>query len=217
MKMNKRKIELIIAFLIIIIVTISLFIIFKKDSQDFVYKGEKGEYKFDIQQIGTVTFYRPHVFVGGKEYIYAFRNKPQNLEELPLESGILNKLNRQGGLKELYITKDVNLSSQIEGNVNIVTAPMASILGKTDFGIYRIRVNSAYTSFHSGEPVAPTVDCSTVNYNGKVNKTVGVVYLKLGNDNKIYSEGDCIIIEGKDSDGLIKAGEKFAYHLIGVF
>ena len=215
--MDKRKIEVGIALLIIVAVIISFVFIIIKDKKNFVYTGKSGNYNFDVEQIGSVTFYRPHVFVNGKEYIYAFRNKPNDVKNIDLEDNLIDKLNRPEGLKDLYITKEVNLSENIEGSVNIVTAPMVSILGRSDFGIYKVRITSAYTSFHAGEPVAPIVDCSTVNYNKNINMSVGVVYLKLGNENKIYSDGDCIVIEGKDKDGLIKSGEKFAYSLIGVF
>ena len=214
---KKRKLEIIVAWLIILAVIVSFIVIKIKNSDTFTYESKKGIIKFDIQQIGSVTFFRPHVFYKGKEYIYAFRNKPQDLEDIPLEEGIANKLNRPEGLKDLYITKDVDLSGKIKGSVSIVVAPMISILGRSDFGIYKARVTSAYISHHAGEPVAPEVDCSTVNLNEKVNKTSAVILVKLGEQNRIYSEGDCVVIEGKNTDGLIKSGEKFGYHLIGVF
>lgn len=214
---NKRKFEVLVAWIIVLAVIVSFIILKVRTADTFTYEGKKGIFKFDIEQIGSVTFFRPHVLYKGKEYIYAFRNKPQDLEDISLEEGIANKLNRLGGLKDLYITKDVNLSSQIQGSVSIVVAPMISILGRSDFGIYKARVTSAYTSHHAGEPVAPIVDCTTVNLNEKVNKTSGVILVRLGEDNRIYSDGDCVIVEGKDTDGLIKSGEKFGYHLIGVF
>ncbi len=215
--MNRRKIELLIAWIVIFAVIISFFVIRARSSHSFTYQGKNAEYKFDVQQIGVVTFYRPHVVFNGKEYVYAFRNKPQDLKDISLEEGLENKLNRPKGLQDLYVTKDVNLTTLTSGSVSVIVAPMITILGKTDAGLYQIRVTSAYTSFHAGEPIAPVVDCSTVNLNAKVNKTIGVVLVKLGNENKVYSDGDCIVVEGKDTDGLVKSAEKFAYNLIGVF
>ena len=100
--------------------------------------------------------------------------------------------------------------------MSLVTAPMASVFGKNEYGLYKTNIRVAFTEFHGAQP-APVVDCSTVNLNGNVNRTIAVIYLKLGDENRIYSDGDCIIIEGKNTEGLIKSGEKFAYALLGVF
>ncbi len=213
---DKRKFEIWFAILIIFLVVVA-FLVIKVRDKTFTYKGKSGEYNFDIVQIGTVTFYKPHVFYESKEYVYAFRNKPQDLVGISLEENIASKLNRPKGLKDLYVTKDINLSSQIQNSVSIVVAPLLSILGRNEYGIYKTRITNAYTSYHAGDPVAPVVDCTTVNLNAKVNKTVGVISIRLGEENRVYSDGECIVIEGKDTDGLIKSGEKFAYHLIGVF
>ncbi|MEK7060956.1 MAG: hypothetical protein AAB931_00365, partial [Patescibacteria group bacterium] len=52
--------------------------------------------------------------------------------------------------------------------------------------------------------------CSTME-NSKVSNTGAVILLKLGEENKVYSEGECIVIEGKNTDGLIKSGEKLEF------
>ena len=63
----------------------------------------------------------------------------------------------------------------------------------------------------SKEIALPIITCNTVN------ETVSVIYLTLGTENKVYSEKDCIIVEGKDTEGLTLAANKFAYYLLGVF
>ena len=215
--MHKRKLELIIAGIVILVTVASIIFISAKNTREFVYEGEKGNIKFTTQQIGSVKFFMPHVFVDGREHIYNFRNKPHDLEDIPLEANLIYKLNRPGGIKDLFITKDINLSDQIGGKVSISIAPLLSILGRSDSGIYRVRITNTYTDHNPGDPIASVVDCSTVNLNTKINKTIAVIYLKLEDENRIYSDGDCIVIEGKNTDGLIKSGEKFAYHLIGIF
>ena len=210
------KIKKTIAWILIIVAIIALFMIYLKDRESFVYHGKNGDYKFDVEEVESIKIYRPHVFYEDKEYIYAFRNKPQKLESLEFEEGILENLNRPEGLEDVFITKNVNLSSLTNGSVSLVTAPMATILGRSESGLYKKSIRVAFTEFHGAQP-APVVDCSTVNLNQDINRTSAVILLKLGEENRVYSDGDCIIVEGKDTDGLIKSGEKFAYALIGVF
>lgn len=213
MKNLRKKLAWILIFLA---VGLSLFI-YIKGRGSFVYEGKNGNYKFDVTKIDTVVFYRPHIVYDGKEYVYAFRNKPSRLESLEMEDSILKYLDRPLGLKDVYITKDINLSTLTNGSVSLVTAPMATILGKSDAGLYKVGVRVAFTEYHAGQPTASLVDCSTVNLNSNVNKTSAVILIKLGEENRVYSDGECIVVEGKDTNGLIKAGEKFAYALIGVF
>src|SRR3989344_3892702 len=54
------------------------------------------------------------------------------------------------------------------------------------------------------------------NVYNKLNKDK-VIYVKIGQESKIYSQNGCIIIEGKGTEDLIRVSEKFAYHLLGVF
>lgn len=212
MKLEK-KIALVIVFFVIILFAVLHF----RNSGSFIYHGKNGDFKFDVSKIEKINIYSPHVNYNGKEYVYAFRNKPQKLESLEFDQKVIDNLNRPDGLVDVYITKDINLSELTNASVSLVTAPMASILGKADYGIYKKNVRVAFTQFHAGQPTAPAVDCSTVNLNGNVNRTSAVIFLKLGEQNRVYSDGECIVIEGKNTDGLIKAGEKFAYSLIGVF
>src|SRR3989344_8386169 len=143
-KMNKRKLELLIAWIVVLIVIVSLVFIIARNNREFVYSGKTGNIQFTSQQIGSVTFFMPHVFVNGQEYVYNFRNKPQDLDDILLEDNIIPKLNRPNGLKDLYITKDINLSNQMGGKVSISIAPLLSILGKGDAGLYKVRITNSY-------------------------------------------------------------------------
>src|SRR3989338_390124 len=211
--MNKKF----LAYVLILIAVVLIFLGYVKGRGSFVYEGKNGDYKFTVEKIEGFEIYRPHMVYEGNEYVYAFRNKPQKLENLYLEENILKHLNRPAGLEQVFITKDINLSELTNNSVSLVTAPMASILGKNDYSIYHVSIRVAFTQFHAGQPIASVVDCSTVNLNSNANQTSAVILLKLGNENRVYSDGECIVVEGKDTDGLIKAGEKFAYALIGVF
>src|SRR3989344_4438655 len=50
----------------------------------------------------------------------------------------------------------------------------------------------------------------------EANQEIKIIYLKLGNDTKAYTQGNCVIIEAKNSDDLIKASEKTVLNLLNV-
>ena len=89
---------------ILLVVLILFFVLYLMGRSSFTYEGKNGDYKFTVEKVESVIIYRPHVFYENKEYVYAFRNKPQRLEGISMEEDILNHLERPGGLKEVFIT-----------------------------------------------------------------------------------------------------------------
>jgi hypothetical protein len=44
-----------------------------------------------------------------------------------------------------------------------------------------------------------------------------VIFFELGNETKIYSNGDCVVLEAKNGEDLRKITTKLAYNLLGIF
>ncbi len=178
------------------------------DRAYYNYEGKGGDYQIGKSKVGNVVFYHISVFFEGKEYIYSFRNHPKDLEDVYLEPDLDNKLNRPGGIRTLYVINDPELVNMTNGRSVIATVAFQQILGG-EYGFYGLNVENAYTAFvNNGTEI---ITCDNVDDN------TAVIYVKIGEETKVYSEDDCIIVQGRGQDGIIRAGEKFAYYLIGLF
>ncbi len=172
------------------------------------YQGKNGEYKIGASEVGNITFYEINVFFDDINYIYSFRNHPKDLEDIYLEPNINLKLNRPKGTERVFVTRELDLGDRTSGKSVLAVAAFEQIL-TGDAAIYNVNVTNTYTSFV--RELYPVITCNNVT------DTRSVIYLKIGDENKIYSEGDCVVIQGRGADGLVMTSEKFAYHLLGVF
>ena len=172
------------------------------------WKGPGGIYKIDIQKQGSMTVYVTTVSIQGKQMSYPLRYSPVDLQNISLQMGVLTELLDKKGV---YVTKDVDLINKTNGDSTIAAIEFGEILGSGQFGLYQKAVKSTYTTeINSKEPM-PTITCSNVTNN------IAVIYMKIGEQNKIYLDKNCIILEATNSENLIKVGEKLAYKLLGVF
>ena len=209
--MTKKNSSLIIIVIIVVLILLGLgFYWFKfyLNNGYYNYKGLNGEFKITKSKVGEVNFYHTSVFVNEQEYIYSFRNHPQDLENIPLESGLISKLNRPKGVKGIYVTQDVDLANKTNSDSVLGINAFEQVL-TGDSSLYNLRVGNTYTTNFSKEYLPIT--CNNVSTN------FAVIYVKVGEESKIYSQGNCIVIEGRGVNGIVRAGEKFAYSLLGVF
>ncbi len=214
MKTKKTTIYVIIALIGLLIIGYSVFKIATQNS--FVYNGRSSQYKFTIEKAGSVIVYRPHVFINNQEYIYAFRNKPQQLEELKIE-GDLGPILKRPALTTVYVTRDLNVSALTGDSASIAVAPLDAILNKIrESSIYKLEFRREFTEKSLDNPGKIPVDCDTANKSIIKHKLL-VIYIRLAEENKIRIDDNCIIVEGKDADGMIKSAEKLGYYLLGVF
>ncbi|MBS3168145.1 hypothetical protein J4216_03415 [Candidatus Woesearchaeota archaeon] len=193
----------ILVFLGLIFYWVNIFVDYRYD-----YSGKNGDFDVSRSELSNIIFYHISVFYDDFNYVYSFRNHPKDLEELYLEEDIFLKLNRGNSTKILYVTTDKDISAMTSGRVLLATSAFEQVLGYSE-GIYRVNIVNTYTTNVSS--LVPPRTCDDVDENN------AVIYLKLGDENKVYSEGDCVIIQGYGADGLVKVSEKFAYHLLGVF
>ncbi|MEK6955558.1 MAG: hypothetical protein AABW52_02780 [Nanoarchaeota archaeon] len=207
----KKKIGyylLVLLLLFFIFLTITV-ISGKLLDKGYTYEGKKGDYRIDVSKIGNVTLYSAHVKKDNVEYIYHFRNKPEDLKNVYLEDNLLEKINRPQGVRNVYVTRDIEINVQTNNDVILAGAPFEAILGSADYSMYQIPLKNAYTT-RIDERI-PKITCKNVS------PVDAVIYMRLGNETKVYSENECIIVQGTDADTLIKAGEKLGYYLIGAY
>ena len=173
------------------------------------YNTKNGEYKMGASKVGDVVFY--HITVAddlNKQYTYSFRNHPKDLEDIYLEPSIVSQLNRPEGIRKLYVTQDPELANMTETDSVLGIVSFEQIL-TGNFGMYNLDLSNVYTVNYLNY-ITP-VTCANVN------DTTAVIYVKVGDETKIYSDNGCIIIEGRGGSGVLRASEKFAYSLLGVF
>ncbi len=214
--MNTEK-KLLILFLLLFL-TLGIIVYYSRtqnNKNSFIYHGAKGDYRIDIQTIGNQTDYIVYANSPTQNitYLVPLKEKPQDVENISLEPDLLSKIQRPQGTRKVYLTEDYqtpNLTKQISV---LALIDIGKILGRAEYGIYKLDVQGAVTSStdHSRSLEVPEITCTNVN------ATTSVIYVKLGQENKVYSDHDCIIVEGKDSKGITLASTKFAYYLLGVF
>lgn len=203
--MNKNDwifLILIVAF----IVMISSFIYVMKTKADkglIDYKNAEGtNFKLVKYKIENLTLYKINIFNG---YDYSFRNSPLDVENISVEKGVEELLNRPAGTEVVYITQDYEFLNKTDTDSVIAISEFSRILGTNDYGVFKLNVKTVFTS---DVKQRDAVTCSDVN------STTAVIYIKEG-ENKIYKQGECLIMQGTKED-IIKVGDRFAYYLAGV-
>jgi hypothetical protein len=211
---EKYRVAIVLIIILILtvggIVTLYYFNNKKISEQVIIWNGPGGEYKIDIVNKNGFKTYTTYVDIRGQRYGYPLRHSPYDVENISIQNNILPiLLSKQG----IYITRDSDLGTKTNQSASISSMEFGEILGSGQFGIYKKGVKSAFTNQtkESIDYKIPTITCSNIT------KNIGVIYMKLSKENKIYINNECIILEATDGDNLIKVGEKLAYKLLGVF
>ncbi len=189
-----------------IIVITALIIIFSSVALYSYYNKEIGEFDFNgfaVKELSDSN-YQIELFLPNDpqpHYIY-MRNDPNSLNNIDLISQkemlellIVNK-------SQVYYTMDPTLSSK---------AVLASIeISKFTANKYffNLPAHGALTEEH--ESGLPFITCQNVTKND------AVVWLRLGKENRAYSNQGCVILEGTNEDDLIRVADAFALKMIGI-
>lgn len=173
----------------------------------FACKKDKG-YTIQEEQVGNIKLYNLRFFLGEKELIYPMRNRPGDVKNISIEKGIAVKLIK----KQVYITQDIELVNKTKKATIIAPTEFGRILGNRDYGIYGLNVNNAviYSTNDTEAAGLPVIDCNSVN------NDLAVVKFVEGNENKIYSEGECVILEAVSGSDFIRVADRLAYSLLNI-
>ena len=190
----------IIIFFIILLIAFTAFIFIRESSKIeaivFDYNG------FDIQKVdnGAVPMYRIKIFInqGQEPFFITMRHDPRNIEEITIEDNLKEKILK----KELFVTMEPNAT----GLSVIAGTEISKIIGSP----FLFNVPTHGALLRDAGNNAPVRTCADVN------ETTSIIKLQVGNENKIYSEGDCLIVEANDEVNLTKAADRLALTLLGV-
>src|SRR3989344_3588858 len=207
---NSRRIGILV--IILIIIAISLMLILPILNLKYTYTNEAGEsFEFVKSPIGDITMHVLTTYVTYRgdisdyQYTIPLRNGPKSLEDISVVKGInpviLNK-------KYVYITLNPDHNSQAV----LASIEIAKVIGTADYGIFKIptKVAFSYPVNNTNSTETPIITCKNAN------AEIGVIELRLGNENKIYSSKECVILEAKDEESLIRVADRFVYNLLDV-
>ena len=194
-KLKSIEKQVLVLFIVLIII-FGGFLIGIKISERIKAKANTFEYKeFTVHKArleGTIVdfYFIPIQVAGGVKTNLMFRTDPRELENLTVElnDSIFKKI------KRVWITTNPEYDSD-------------AIIAAGEIG--RLTTNVDITTGYAlteeiGEFPKKTCEDAT--------STERVVDIRLGNQTKIYSEGNCIIVEAESNSGMIRAADKLAYY-----
>ncbi|MBI2672369.1 hypothetical protein HYX16_05530 [Candidatus Woesearchaeota archaeon] len=193
---NKKKI---LAIIVIFLVAAGLFVYFYKYSKEprsFNYHG------FTVYEVMKDSYNIEVFFANDPEPHYlSTRYNPKDLEYIEIADSKL----RDNLLKdEIFITMDPS-------NPNVTAKSVVALIEiskvTSNRFLFNIPTKGAFTEKKGENPV---------KYCKDVTKRTAIIWLKLTNQTRIYSDSGCVIIEGFNEDELIKAGTKLTLKLLGV-
>ena len=216
MENQKKTITILVFAMLFIIVFTLAFYYYGQSKLTYTYKGKDGDYLFHIVSKGGVTSQVIRVFVNNKdEYYYPLRYGPQEVASLQSDENLKETLLGKSGnfKKTLYITQDPDLANQTDSQSILSVVEINRVTGTADYGVFKIPTLTAITreTERSKELALPFVTCANVT------SSVGVLWLKLGDANRVYSDQGCVIIEAKNGEDILKLSDRFVYTLLGVF
>ena len=210
MKKKNSIFNYFIVFLIILIILVAVWMLVngKKDDSgkpytvynDFVIYEDKDEKSLR---------YRVEVYADNIKYIHNFKRYPSDLLELDYEIGLKEKILYQdfeNSIKKEKIYFSYN--PQMDGADILTAGTLVQILGNSNAGIYKIPVVVS-VSEDNGNPDFPVKTCED-----STNKEM-VIELRYG-EPKIYSDGECVIIQGNTREDFINMNDLLSYVLLGV-
>lgn len=206
MEQEKRVnifIWVIIAILILFIGTFSFFNIKGSVTGQYTYEGPLGEFTFNIKKDGNLTTHILYYPYKDKLHVFPLRYGPKEFEDIPIVDNIKNKFFSKG-LQGAYVTMDPDLSSKTV----IAAVEIVKVLSTADYGVVKLPMSGAFIK--PTNTTYPVITCADANDIHKV------IWLKLGDQNKVDYKNNCVIIEGKTEDDIIKSSYRFLLILIGV-
>lgn len=135
-----------------------------------------------------------------------FEYSPEELEGIPM--GYLRKEILFSEV--IYITRDKEIDNVHLSPVAIPTIGrvLDSVWDSTTH-VFEIPALMAVTSPSEGD-ASPVITCRQSTPERRI------VEFRKGSENKIYQEGECIILEFKDKEGSVKVATKLTYHILGI-
>jgi len=186
-KKRQKHLERQIAILLIVLALafISFMVAYQllKPKPYFEYEGLK-VYPAKIKGVNTL-FYLIPISDGREKADIVLRNDPRKLDVSVEVNNLLD------GINMVWITYPPYEQDS------------SAVLAGNDLGSFtsKISLNTSYAMTETNSSGYPEITCENAT------SKVRVFLITLGNETKVYSENNCIIVQGEDYDSLIKAAD----------
>jgi len=187
--------------ILIVIMIIGLLVLFfsikylyhpKTTEESYVYNG------FKFTKVSNLWLTK--VQISNTIFRITVRYSPREVEYVLFEPGVLKKIIDSD---KIYFTVPGNLSSVAVLGITEV----GRIVG-THYGILNIPSQAALTE---GDDKGTLVKTCKDAVNG-----TGVILFRRGNSTAVYSDKDCVIVQGKDDWEIVKAADRLTFALLGI-
>ncbi len=203
-----RKSIAILAIIFVLLVGLGIYLYLNSDLKidSYVYR-DRFTFVENEESNGNITHTLIYP-VGPRDnlivYKIPFRYSPFELEKsIRVESTVDKKIFSSKGF---YITLDPDYDSKAV----VAALILSNVLSTADYGVFKFPLEVAFTKEKSSYN-KKIIDCKDATNDIKVIKLV------LGIRNNLYSEDNCIIVEGDGYDGMIKSAERLSLRLLTSF
>ena len=211
--MEKNKsLTYFIWFIVILIIFVgawTLFPHFNQENNGSPYTVYNGYVIYKLEDEKSLRYLVEAYANEGVKYSHYFKFYPSDLLNLNYEEGLRNKVLYEdvtNNIKKNKIYFSYNPS--MDGAEILSAGTLVQILGNSDAGIYKIPivVSVSQETSNSDFPIKTCNDATD---------SIGVILMRYG-DPKIYSEGNCVILQGNSTEEFKRINDLLSYILVGV-
>jgi len=206
-----KKINWLIGFLIALILLFAV-TIYINDTTEFLFKKNvnhywysNGDTKFEViksnfqnYQGWSIKFYLSE---NPQPYLIDFRNDPLSLEDIEIDRDAKNLIK---GDSQIFLTWDRGR------NYTFLTTfaglDIMQVVTNPQFG-YWIPFNTSFTTEYENALVKTCEDATDKET---------VIYFNVSNETFVRTEGNCILVQGKTEEDLLRAADRLALLLMGI-
>jgi len=187
--------------ILVVIIIIGLLVLFF--SIKYLYHPEivKESYVYNGFKFTKISnLWLTEVQIGNTFFRITTRYSPKEVEHVIFEPDVCRKIINSN---QIYFTVPGNLSS-----VAVLAITEVGRIVGTRYGILNIPSKSALTWANDNKTLVKT--CKDA-----VNGT-GVILFRRGNSTAVYSDKDCIIVQGEDDWDIVKAADRLTFSLLRI-
>lgn len=166
------------------------------------YQYSNGEDNFNVRKVirGDYVGWQTEMYIKDFRYILELYNDPASLENIEVNRTAKNKI-----LDDTKVFITWPPTEDFRQTTVFIYQDLQKVIAEPD--IFNIPVAFAQTSEYKNYTV---MDCKDAT------AKASVIKLRLGEPTKIETEGNCIILQGKDETEIMRAADRLIYLLLGV-
>jgi len=175
-----------------------------KANNPTTYEYSNGETSFLVTQVKDMGYTGSKIqfFFPGSDQPYwlDLRYGPLDVDDIGVDRTIKQRL-----LDDAMVFITIDPNAGLSGKTTTAALEIAKVLNNEYF--FHIPVNSAMTRPHKNYPVKTCDDATNIET---------VMWLRLGEENSVKGDRNCIIITGKTEEDIIRVADRLVLYLLGI-